>query len=71
MTLEARLTRIEHLEGRVHPRRQYRFCHIVASDDAAEAVRQDVINQGYDPDRDLFLMRLKGVYPVKVLATDG
>ena len=71
MTLEARLTRIEHLEGRVHPRRQYRFCHIVASDAAAEAVRQDVINQGYDPDRDLFLMRLKGVYPVKVLATDG
>ncbi len=55
----------------MHPHRQYRFCHIVASDAAAEAVRQDVINQGYDPDRDLFLMRLKGVYPVKVVATDG
>ena len=62
MTLEARLTRIEHVEGRVNPHRQYRFCHIVASDVAAEAVRRDVINQGYDPDRDLLLIRLVPVY---------
>ena len=71
MSLEARLTRIEHAAGREDTHRQYRFCHIVASDAAAEAVRQDVIKQGYDPDRDLFLIRLKGVYPVKVVATDG
>ena len=76
MTLEARLTRIEHLEGRVHPHRQYRFCRIVASDAEEEAVRQDVMNQGYDPDWDLFLIRLVPVYPAEsmtpeVVATDG
>ena len=70
MTLEARLTRIEHVAGREDTHRQYRFCHIVSSDAAAEAVRQEVINQGYDPDRDLFLIRLVPVYPGQV-ATDG
>ena len=58
MTLVARLTRIEHVEGRMNSNRQYRFCRIVASDVAAEAVRREVMNQGYDPDRDLLLIRI-------------
>ncbi|MGC4023900.1 MAG: hypothetical protein QM744_01215 [Mesorhizobium sp.] len=58
MALEARLKRIEDLEGRMHPQQQYRFCRIAADDEEEAEIKQDIIAQGYDPETDLFLIRL-------------
>ncbi len=58
MTLEARLRRIEDLEGKLNPQQEHCFCRIAASDEEEAAARQEVIDKGYDPDTDLFLIKL-------------
>ena len=65
MSLKARLTRMEHIEGRLNLARQHRFCMLVASDAEEEAARQEIAERGYDPDRDLFLIRLVPLCPAE------
>ena len=64
MSLEARLARMEHIEGRLSAH-QHRFCRLVTSDAKEEAARQEIAAQGYDPDRDLFLIRLVPLCPAE------
>ena len=58
MTLEARLKRIEMLQESSRVHWNHRFCRTVTSDDEEEAARREVAEQGYDPDRDLLLIRI-------------
>jgi len=58
MALEARLKRIEDMEGKLNPHRQHRFCRIAADDEEEAAIRQEITDLGFDPDKDLFLIKL-------------
>lgn len=59
MNLLARLERIE--KSQENSGSQWwkcRFRRTVTSDEEAEAARREVAEQGYDPDRDLLLIRI-------------
>lgn len=58
MTLQARLRRIEDMEGKMNPQQQYRFCRLAADDDEEAVARQEIVDLGCDPDTDLLLIRL-------------
>ena len=58
MNLAARLQRIEKSQESSRVHWNHRFCRTVTSDEQEEAARRGVAEQGYDPDRDMLLIRI-------------